>query len=362
MKLVELNKPERYMQQHRDKLEKIPGDNLAYWKETVWTVSERAHQYIMKLIAEFIDKWKGYNHIDLLGGAIASSIPVNKLFVVSSYNASHFRLSNSMSTDPNVLRNQKYQKVLNIVNNDEFACILALLDGKQKFLSAIVQLGQNPDEIKKSEYFKELVAFMEAHYDRYIADVKKILKATEDAFDEQGVEAGLSKGMDPAHYKAMLNRVMDFIHGSTEGGIPDEIKIMANKALVNPAMLPKSVYRGMFIKADDPDHLRDLRSIWSGKPNVRFERPSSWSANYEGYEELNEQSQLLIGYWNTYGARKFHEADRIKTGNKYLDPIFKLFQKYNRYLDLGPANIMRRGDQAVIIDPFFGGRKKLKKR
>ena len=76
------------------------------------------------------------------------------------------------------------------------------------------------------------------------------------------------------------------------------------------------------------------------------------------YEELNEQSQLLLEYWNDW-PDDFHN---IQTGNKYLDPIFKLFGTYYRYLDFGSNNIMRRGNQAVIIDPFFGGRKKLKKR
>ena len=48
------------------------------------------------------------------------------------------------------------------------------------------------------------------------------------------------------------------------------------------------------------------------------------------------------------------QDDLELTGNKYIDPIIKVFLEHEGYIDLHAANLMKRQDgQIVIIDPFF---------
>ena len=87
----------------------------------------------------------------------------------------------------------------------------------------------------------------------------------------------------------------------------------------------------------------------------RMEKLEQIPNNKHGWPDpdyLNEASQVFLKYYNHFKAE--YKNNPPVTGNEDMDSIFQIFSRNKGRLDLGWMNIMKRGDQLVVIDPFYG--------
>ena len=84
----------------------------------------------------------------------------------------------------------------------------------------------------------------------------------------------------------------------------------------------------------------------------KLERPPNKFGRVD-QNQLNEQSILFMKYFNYFNKRGLPK-DLPIIGDENIDSIFQIFSDNKDKLDLGPNNIMVRGDQIVVTDPLAG--------
>lgn len=241
MKLSEIARVDRYYQQNPDKIKDL---NLPKAYDREYRRGEEAKMLTPKAVydkfnREFAGQWKNVFSQDLYKKLFDETKNVIKIWVLDIFDA---------------------------IDKGQ-------LDKVPELLASSSKVSLTPDEI--NELSNNIVELYKSYR---LTNQKKswVSQRYESSKAKKAQRAGLSL----KDYDAGMEWIAYFTAdpGKT---IPEEVWPVIQKLTVNPATLPKTVYRGIFVKSSKIEDREQWLKDWApgSKPNIKFNKPNSWSSS-----------------------------------------------------------------------------------